>query len=87
MSNSKKHQHHDKRAYKEKTKEILVISPKERDKEPSVKRSYENDADWLSSISTDYQIRWNGANGSKIKKIFLAVIHTRMLLNIGRDDQ
>lgn len=57
MSNSKKHQHHDKRAYKEKTKEILVISPKERDKEPSVKRSYENDADWLSSISTDYQIR------------------------------
>lgn len=74
MNNSKKHQHDEKRAYEEKTKEILAISPKERDKKPSVKRSYENDADWLSSISTDHQIRRNGANGSKIKKIFLAVI-------------
>lgn len=45
------------RSQEEKTKEILVISPKESNKEQSVKGAYENDADWLSSISTDYQIR------------------------------
>lgn len=56
-------------------------------KEPSVKGSLENDAAWLSSMSTEDQIRCNGGNGSEIKSIFLVVINTRMLLNIGRDDQ
>lgn len=45
------------RSEEEKTKEILDISPKESDKEASEKGSYENDADRLSSISKDYQIR------------------------------
>lgn len=87
MKNSKKHSHNEYRSQEEKTKEILIISPKENDEEQRVKVYYKNDADWLSSISTDYQIKWNGENRLKIKTIFLAVINIRLLLNIGRDGQ
>lgn len=59
MNNIQKHTHTE-RPKEEKTKDILVISPGESNKEQSVKGSYENEPEWLSSISTDYQIRWNG---------------------------
>lgn len=56
---------HTERSKEEKTKDILVISPRESNKEQSVKGSYENEAEWLSSISKDYQIRWNGKTDQK----------------------
>lgn len=63
---SKVHTHtHTHRSKEEKAKDILVISPRESNKEQSVKGSYENEAEWLSSISTDYQIRWNGKTDQK----------------------
>lgn len=74
------------------TKEMLVISPRECDKELDGKEFYVNDSDWLSSISTDHHIKQNGGNELKIKNIhgsnkFKNILLILILLSIRRIDQ